>query len=162
MNLDANYYLSKEAFTGLKPTVDNASTGPTFQYNPEEAQILFFNLSISKASKKDKTQVVLVETIVSKGKIKRDYPKSSPVKAFQLRCSFLDDQKNVLKQTTINHPLYRRYEYQDDEGQMQSKVVESNEGQFSLRTQLTEGIVYLQVEEILEDNQPIQLQTLKL
>jgi len=149
---------TKKAASNEKPSDEK----PFIQYNPEQPHILFFNLTIRKADQEKNKAVELVNTKVVEGKIKRDFPPSVSPRPFQLLCSFLDKEEKILKQTAIDHPLYKRYEYQNDQGELSSKLVESDDGQFSLRTQLTEGMHYLKIEETLKDNQPNTLQIIPL
>ncbi|MEM9820801.1 MAG: hypothetical protein AAF985_07005 [Bacteroidota bacterium] len=146
-----------------KTAIDGKTEKSIVQYNPEKPQLLFLNLSIRKTATPKGSEVELVDTKVVDGTIKRDFPSKVSHKSFQLVCSFLDENKKVLKQTAIDHPLHKRYEYQNDQGTFSAKLVESDEGQFSLRTQLTVGISYLRIEETLNDpNQLNTLQTIKL
>ncbi len=138
------------------------NTAPSFEYDANKNQILFFNLTIKRPNKDSQAKIELVNTIVSEGKIKRDYPQKTEYRPMHLLCSFLDENQVIIKQTTIKNPLHRRYEFENEEGQMESKIVESNEGQISLRTQLTEGIRFLRVDEIDSNSQLILLQYLKL
>ncbi|MEM8906975.1 MAG: hypothetical protein AAGD05_03940 [Bacteroidota bacterium] len=150
------------ACSSPQSSVQDPNVQSDFSYQADKDQILFFNLTIQKVTATQKDPIQIVQTIVSDGKIKKDFGSKADYRPYQLLCSFLDTEQTLLKQTAIAHPLFRRYEYLGEDGQMTSKMVTAESGQFTLRTQLTAGIHYLKVEEILENGPPQLLQILKL
>ena len=126
----------------------------------DQPQLLFLNLTIEQ--KNNQTKVELIEKRITKGKIKRDYKATSTTKPFHLKCSFLDKDKKNIKQTTIPNPLMQRYEYTDENGQLTSKMVASESGQITLRTQIVQNLHFLKVESIEEDGQLELIQILAL
>jgi len=130
------------------------------EYQANNPQILFYNILLSKKNKAEPIKVA--DRIISKGKLKEDYGINSPYGPYQLLCSFLDKDKNILKQTAVDNPLNRRYEYTDDDGQLNSKVMEKEEGKLSLRVQLSEGMHYLKIEEVVNQSELSELGMIQL
>ena len=137
-----------------------STQAPGILFLPDQPQILFLNLSIEKQEKGEK--VTLVETMLSKGTLKKDYLSNIEVKPLHLRCSFLNSEKQVTKTTLVPNPLKQRIEYMDDNGQLNSNIVVSDNGQFTLRTQVEPDMIYLRIELISENNISKIIETLKL
>ncbi len=158
----AIFFLILFLITSCSPIqhADNSPKHSPFTHRADQAQILFFNLSIRKVEQK--SEVRLVETKVVDGLIKKDFPKESDYQNYQLLCSFLDQNQEVIKQTAVDHPLYKNYEFQNGNGQLQTKMVYAEEGQFTLRTQLTKDMRQLQIEEILDNGKMTFLQLINL
>lgn len=142
-------------------SVEDTKVHSKVGYQKDKNQILFLNLLIQQNAQ-TKPRVTLVQTTISTGKIKKDFPTTIDYRARQLLCSFLDINQQVVKQTALEHPLHKRYEYQNDEGQLTSKVVEATEGKFTLRTQLSEDIHSLKIEEVLDNKMLNLLEILNL
>lgn len=90
-------------------------------------------------------RIELISTTVVQQKLKTD-PESSTARN-RLHVQQLDASGNRLMHTAIDHPLLKRAEYPDENGEFVSRMLKLREAEFFLRVTLYGETKFIQVEE---------------
>ena len=113
-------------------------------------KIVFLNYVIEK--KLDGTKSIeYLDKIVTKGKLKSFYKNTTEVvHSGDLRCLQLDKNTNILFHTIIKNPLVKTIEYPNDSLSFQTKSIDLNRANFTIRMQLETNTKYIRIFEIDE------------
>lgn len=123
----------------LKPVAKNDSK----ILEASSDSILFLSIKIQLTDGIEKVE--LIESRTRAGKLKIDMGMhAEPIEGFLL-CSFLNDEEQVIKETCIEHPLYRSVEFFDPDGTPHREELALTEAVFHLRTMIDPKVVYLRV-----------------
>ena len=128
----------------------------------EAKQILFINIAISEQEDSLKEALQLMNIILADGVLKQDFNKEMLWEEGRLACSFLNEQEELIKRVSIENPLHKNYEYVGEDNKLHTKRVDYKDATFSLRTQLSNDIIYLRIDKIIDGHEFIHLKTFKL
>jgi hypothetical protein len=130
----------------------------------EKAQIIFVNFKISKDSAQRNSSVHITRIKIAGGSLKKENLPSlyTPVYQNSLRLRFEDNMGKSLYETTIEHPLFKRFEYAKDDGSIESKNVVLQEAVFFVRTDYNPGMKYVRVFEKLTSADEKEIAKLEL
>jgi len=104
---------------------------------PTEEHIAFINLKIAADSIAHTNKVEMINVNLIKGHLKSN--DAGDVRSNNyLTCILYEDSKSV-DTIRIEHPLYRTYEYKNENNEMSVKEVKNKEAEFFLRFQLKKG-----------------------
>lgn len=118
------------------------------------SKILFLNYNIELTSSGHRTIQFINKKIVD-GKLK-----SNPYQTIDhgitgdLIFTEFDKKSKVLNKLLIKNPLVRTVEYLDDSKRFQTKIIKSDETQFSIRLQLKNSTKYITISNFA-DNEPL-------
>jgi hypothetical protein len=138
------------ACTEKTKVVTNTPTTTTQTANPDEPQILFFQLKIAQ---KDKNAPIIA-TVASKKSVNGLLDK--PLQGVDLiegqwLISLLDADKKMVAQEVVQDPINQHFEYQNDKGQLANKTVVKPETDCFVRVQNNPKFRYLKCELIVEN-----------
>lgn len=139
----------KQAQYSYQPTVQPVAVNP---------QMIFLTFSIKMDTLKG-SQITLVDKQIVEGKLKavhEDYTFQNRLVVKQL-----NNLQQELSTSTVDHPLIKRVEYADDQGILDSKIVNLKVGEFFIRTTLHQETVFIRVEEVI-DNKNVAVVTFKI
>lgn len=129
--------------------------------SPEpESRIQFLVLSIERNSDKTKSTVRLIRKSESTGTIKRKA--ASEDHAPEMLTLYLLNEQRIIDSTSIAHPLYRHFEYPDQNGQFVTKDTILKQAEFFVRFQTTEPATELKVLEQFNQSPPRAISTIRL
>ena len=142
----------------LSRTSDAAS--PRLEAETTQPHILFVDILIEK-NEDGEQEVRLHQLFLAEGRLKRD--EEGAEEKGDLLCSFFDAEGQLLKRKVVENPLFRRYEYIDDEERgFQQALVERDEGNLLVRTVWQDGMAYVRVEERVDSTTLREIGTLSL
>jgi hypothetical protein len=146
--------------TLARETKTNSATVPS---NPapvegNEKSIVFAVLNIRKDSTTSKSTVELVNVIQTAGTIKT---KKSDIHENYLTI-FLYNNSKLIDSMTIEHPLYKHVEYQDDKNTFSAKEIELDSADFFIRMQVERKSSEIRIFETLKNKSKEELNTIKL
>jgi hypothetical protein len=130
----------------------------------EKARIIFVNFKITKDSSRENSTVHITRIKIADGSLKKENlpPLYKPVFQNYLRLRFEDFSGKNIYETTIEHPLFKRFEYAKDDGSIESKNVVLKEAVFFVRTQYNPGMKYIRVFERLTSSDEKEIARLEL
>ncbi|MEY4903931.1 MAG: hypothetical protein RLZZ292_1746 [Bacteroidota bacterium] len=134
----------------LTNTLDTSNDATTTYYEQPKEEILFVFLKMNEDTLAGEQSTTLVQTTKVEGKLKKDFGTVQQVEEGHLLCSFLNQEKHVIKQTLVEHPLHRHFEVPQQNGQWQNFNVRLAQADLTLRTQYDAAIRYVKVEAIGE------------
>lgn len=136
-----------------KTTKQNAPAAIEANAEVEQGpQLIFLNFKIEQDSIKNIEKAVLVNHIITAGKLKQDIAAERiNVESNNLICSFFDADMQLLKQIILDHPLHKTVEAVSADGQLTTRTIHLSEAEFSIRTQLEINTVYITLEKILDN-----------
>ncbi len=134
----------------LTNTLDTSNDATTTYYEQPKEEILFVFLKMKEDTLAGEQTTTLVQTTKVEGKLKKDFGTVQQVEEGHLLCSFLNQEKHVIKQTLVEHPLHRHFEVPQQNGQWQNFNVRLAQADLTLRTQYDAAIRYVKVEAIGE------------
>ncbi len=123
-------------------------------------QIIFLNFKIQSDSVANTESAWVINHIITPGKLKQHIAAEAPTMApNSLVCSFRDAAMRPLRQIILEDPLRRSVEFAEQNGQLTTRIIRLSEAEFSLRTQLEPGSVFIVLEKIInpEQNKTITL-----
>lgn len=124
---------------------------------PTESKIVFVSFLISKQPNNE-SKVEKISVTESPGKLKKN---TEPKSAFENYLTIEITGPEVPKQVfNIEHPLYKTVEYVNDNHQLTSQYVETDQADFFIRFEKT-GPVQIKVSET-RNKQKIELKTFKI
>lgn len=97
----------------------------------DEPHILFITCSVSADG--DKSVLNVENKFLSKGKLKQAHMDHAPPKAGDWVVTVLDGASNELASTRLDNPLLYRAEYLNDDGVLETKLIERKTGGLSIR-----------------------------
>lgn len=126
--------------------------------------IIFINFKISKDSLQLNSDVTISGVQITDGELKKGtFPATSNVTyENEIRCAFEDENNNALYETTIEHPLFKKFEYTNDDGKFAVKEVILEEAVFSLRAKYQENMKYIRVIEKLKGLKEVEIAKLEI
>ena len=114
------------------------------------SKILFINLKIRREKRNDTYKVSLINTKTVAGTFKE--VRSDPDTAGYLNylvCSFSEKEGTVLKTVIIEHPLFRRFEFENSDRQLVTRTVNLDSAEFSLRIICPARLNFLSVSQVI-------------
>ncbi len=122
-----------------------------------ESKIVFASFLISKQLGKS-SKIELLSVTESNGKLKKNTATNAPSNDYlTLEITSEQTSKQIFK---IEHPLYKTVEYVNDQHQLTSQYVETDQADFFIRFQKT-GNTQIKVSET-RNKQKIELKTFKI
>ncbi len=114
----------------------------------EEAQIIFINFKMAFDSLNNTETTAWMNHILVPGQLKpnSDNFEYKNQKTNLLYCKFWNNSMQLLHQIILDHPLHRTFEYLNDDGQLATRSVYLPEAEFSIRTNLPAGAVWVTLE----------------
>ena len=110
-------------------------------------QLLFLNYSISKNADDEKT-IVLINQIITDGKLKSKTKSEEKTSPEDLECLILDKDFNELEKIIIKNPLLKIVEFVNDLGNFEKRILDLDSVQFSLRLQLQPKAKHIIINEL--------------
>ena len=123
-----------------------AQAVPSSQAANQTPSILFVQMKISKKEETYEAEILSKKEVA--GMLDKDI-RGIQLYENQWFISFLDDEKNVLEQMTVQNPLEEHFEVADEKGQFKSVEVKKQEAEFFFRVQSNLKFSTIQIEEIL-------------
>lgn len=124
------------------PTATQDATGKA---DPIEG--LVFLIFVMRSDSISGTTVELTGKTIVRQKLKSDPPNSSAVNRVWI--SQLTDSGTKLSSVALDHPLFKRVEFANDQGKFESKEITLNDAEFFARVTLFNETAYILVEEDL-------------
>lgn len=134
---------------------------PQLEMN-QKPRIIFVNLEITEDSLTQDKTVVLINSIVSDGKLKAKKEEAAALAPGDIQCSFLSGSGQVLHTIAIPDPFNKTFEYASEDGKLQKKTIKLHKATISLRAPLEPGTAQLLVQQLQDNKQLKDLHTLKL
>ena len=103
-------------------------------------QIIFLNYSVKLDKLKGDYEIILINKIITEGKLKLNSTESETPKPGDLKCITLNNNMEPTDSLIISDPLNITVESVDDNNALFKKEVSRDSAQFSIRLQLTEKI----------------------
>ncbi|MFD2823076.1 hypothetical protein ACFS5M_05310 [Lacinutrix iliipiscaria] len=110
-------------------------------------QLLFLNYSISKNASDEKT-IVLMNQIITDGKLKNKSKTEEKTSIEDLECLILDKDFNELEKISIQNPLLKIVEFVNDLGNFEKRILDLDSAQFSIRLQLKPKAKHIVINEL--------------
>ena len=135
--------------------------------------ILFLGFDIFKGEIKDKDSIQLNSKMIVPGFLKKDISAVPTIPEGKIKCSLLDDSRNVIKSTLVENPLLQSLEYgdhdhEDHAGHDHAKVklgrtsVKKEQAFFSFRTRYDAAIKFVQIELVDSNANPADVFLIRL
>ncbi len=138
-----------------------SSEGTKTEISAGKNQIAFVILTIQNKDEKQASKITKQEIIKTDGKLKENPNTDFSAAPYHLSCELIEKGK-VVHSFSIEHPLFKNIEYYDDDGP-KTKFVRSEEQEFSIRLQFTEGnSSELKIYETIDTGRRQNIATLKL
>lgn len=103
-------------------------------------KIIFLNYSVKPAKSIGTLEILLINKIITEGKLKVNNAQPEIPKPGDLKCITLDNQMNPLDSIIVSDPLNVTVESVDDNNALFKKEILKDSAQFSIRLQLTDKI----------------------
>lgn len=115
---------------------------------PETSGMLFLSFKMY-ADSLSGNRIALLNKIIVAQQLKMSYENS--LAPNRIVISQLDDAKKVLSSAAQDHPLSRRVEIANDQGEIQSRIINLPEAEFFIRVTLRQQAAYIRVEEVIQN-----------
>jgi hypothetical protein len=119
--------------------------------NRSTPQIIFMNFELSK-QEDGGIKADLINTIITKGKIKETQHNEYKGEVGDLLCKSLDRNSKVIQSLHYDNPMLKTIEYVNDEGQLGKKQISLDKAQFTLRMQLNPNTKSISLEQVGTNN----------
>jgi len=110
-------------------------------------KLLFLNYNITKNSD-GKKAIQFINKIITDGKLKTIANSNYEKNYGDLECAELDENLNTIERIHIKDPLVKIFEYVNDFDTFETKMIEVDSSQFSVRLQLHENTKFIAINEI--------------
>lgn len=138
-------------FLGCKSAKNTSNSGSQIENEPK---ILFLNYSIKKTNT-GKREITFINKKIATGKVKqKPFEPIENAIPNDLVFTELNKKKKVINQGVIKNPLVKKVEYVDESKNFQTKVIDFDEMQFSIRLQLKNETKYITISNFAE-NEPL-------
>ena len=126
----------------------------------EHPKMAFLNYQVSKTPE-GSISIQLINKIMADGLVK-EQPNTNQSHDNDWECYQLNDSKKVLQRTFIANPFLYQAEYINDNNEFETKTIELNRAQISLRLQLHKDtkFVTLRSSEKTKTGKPIEITTI--
>ncbi len=139
-----------------------ASATPAVEQEAQGPRILFADLEITLDSLTQVKTVVLVNTLVAEGKLKKQVAEETEGAPGDIKCTLLNSRRQELYTAVIPNPLQKTFELSSESGEMQQKTIRSSSALFTLRAPFAPGASLLLVQQIQVTNRLEDLKLLNL
>lgn len=117
-------------------------------------QIIFLNYSVKLDKLKGDYEIILIDKIITDGKLKMNFTGSETPKPGDLKCITLNNNMEPTDSLIISDPLNITVESVDENNALFKNEVSRDSAQFSIRLQLTEKIYAIAIRKsIYSENQ---------
>jgi hypothetical protein len=150
---------------GISKRNDN-STLQSKSNNSEEkqAKLIFANFKITKDSTQDNSTITLTQIKITDRSIKKANLADPYKPAYQneLRYEFENADGKDIYENKIEHPLFKKFEYNNDDGSIGTKEVVLQEAVFSIRTDYSAEMKHVRFFEKLSNTEEKEIAKLEL
>lgn len=135
--------------------------------------ILFLGFDIFKGEVAESNSVKLNSKMISPGFLKKDITAVPTIPKGKIKCTLLDDAKNVIKSTLVDNPLIQSLEYGDhdhadhaghdhEKVELGRKVVKKENAFFSFRARHDAAIKFVRIELVDAEANPANVFLIRL
>jgi hypothetical protein len=125
---------------------------------PSPSVILFISLKIRHDTLNDSYRVDMVNVRRVQGTFKEVSSEADTANyPDYVICTLATKEGVILKSLVVEHPLYRRFEYESKEGRLAAKTVALDSAQFAIRTLCPSGLGLFVVSQVLHKSKPEKL-----
>jgi hypothetical protein len=103
-------------------------------------KIIFLDYSVKPDKSTGALEILLINKIVTEGKLKINNVQQAILKPGDLKCMTLDNRMNPLDSIIVTDPLNVTVESVNEKNELFKKEIKKDSAQFSIRLQLTEKI----------------------
>jgi hypothetical protein len=103
-------------------------------------KIIFLDYSVKPDKSTGALEILLINKIVTEGKLKINNVQQAILKPGDLKCMTLDNRMNPLDSIIVTDPLNVTVESVNEKNELFKKEIKKDSAQFSIRLQLTEKV----------------------
>jgi len=141
-------------FYGCSSVKENKAELPTKVFH--EPHILFVTLNIENST--EGTHVEVLQESLVKGMMKKAHLDQTELQNGDWKATIVYSDNDILEWTKLETPLVYRAEYVNDAGVLETKTVQREEGDVSIRLPIEGEAVRLIVEKIFDDKKELLLE----